>query len=198
MIKLVAGHRDAGGGISHTPGGRSSLWRRRAWTSHCSIVGSSSSVVEPSRWWTYAALMHVIITFISWRWHMTSSGPHALTGARKSCLFLFSLLFFFSFNCRTVQGCWWEALRVINTPSTCTSTPSGCSSSSLPPPPSIKVNKGLQQRANEHGPLSRDACLCCLPPRTPLVYLGCQVKGRLGEGETFFCCCCLIRPFWFL
>ncbi|MEQ2163845.1 hypothetical protein GOODEAATRI_000173, partial [Goodea atripinnis] len=30
------------------------------------------------------------------------------------------------------------------------------------------------QRANEHGPLSRDACLCCLPPRTQLVYLGCQ------------------------
>lgn len=54
------------------------------------------------------------------------------------------------------------------------------------PPPSIKVNKGFQQRANEHGPLSRDACLCCLPPRTLLVYLGCQVKGRLREGETFF------------
>lgn len=55
----------------------------------------------------------------------------------------------------------------------------------FPPPPSIKVNKGFQQRANEHGPLSRDACLCCLPPRTLLVYLGCQVKGRLREGETF-------------
>lgn len=56
----------------------------------------------------------------------------------------------------------------------------------FPPPPSIKVNKCFQQRANEHGPLSRDACLCCLPPRTLLVYLGCQVKGRLREGETFF------------
>lgn len=65
-------------------------------------------------------------------------------------------------------------------------TTSASFSSSLPPPLSIKVNKGFQQRANEHGPLSGDAYLCCLPPRTLLVYLGCQVKGRLREGETFF------------
>lgn len=70
-----------------------------------------------------------------------------------------------------------------HTPSTIFST---LSPPSVSPPPHIKVNKGFQQRANEHGPLSRDACLCCLPPRTRLVYLGCQVKGRLREGETFF------------
>lgn len=75
-------------------GDTGAVWCRRASTSLCNIAGRSSSATEPSRWWTYAALMHVIITFISWRWHMTSSGPRALWGARKkkkkkATLFLF-------------------------------------------------------------------------------------------------------------
>lgn len=105
-----------------------------------------------------------------------------------------AVFFFFFFYSGVVQGCWWEVLWVITIPPYAPSSTN--SSSILPlflPPLSIKVNKGFQQRANEHGPLSRDACLCCLPPRTLLVYLGCQVKGRLREGETFFFFF-LIRP----
>lgn len=110
---------------------------------------------------------------------MTSSGPCALWGPeRVACFFFFFLL---QHGSRLLMG----GVVSNKPPLTHTHTPSGYSSS-LPPPPSIKVNKGFQQRANEHGPLSRDACLCCLPPRTLLVYLGCQVKGRFGEGETFF------------
>lgn len=177
--------------VFHTRLGTLVLWYGRASASLCSIVGSSSSAVEPSRWWTYAALMHVIITFISWRWHMTSSGRRALWGPeRVVCFFFFFLL---QHDSRLLMG---GVVSNHNTspplsplhPHTHTHTfrlllllkPPP-----FPPPPSIKVNKGFQQRANEHGPLSRDACLCCLPPRTLLVYLGCQVKGRLREGETF-------------
>ena len=125
---------------------------------------------------------------------MTSSGPRALWGPERAVCFLFLPFFFLFFfilqhSSRLLMG------GIVNNHTrthkhTHRHTPSaGYSSSSLPPfppPPSIKVNKGFQQRANEHGPLSRDACLCCLPPRTLLVYLGCQVKGRLREGETFF------------
>lgn len=52
-------------------------------------AGGGSSTVESNRWWTYAALMHAIITFISWRWHVTSSGSQAVTEAG-------SIAFFFS------------------------------------------------------------------------------------------------------
>lgn len=172
---------------------RGTLWYRRASTPLCSIVGSSSSVVEPSRWWTYAALMHAIITFISWRWHVTSSGPCALWGPERFVCFFF----FFSL----LRGSRLSMGGIVSNhkASACTHTHTRTHTHRLhleppplSPPPSIKVNKGFQQRANEHGPLSRDACLCCLPPRTLLVYLGCQVKGRLREGETFFFF--LIRP----
>lgn len=52
------------------------------------LSGGSSSTVEPSRWWTYAALMHAIITFISWRWHVTSSGLRAIMEAGSVAFFL--------------------------------------------------------------------------------------------------------------
>lgn len=81
LIKLMAGHQDAGGGISRAS---ASLVRHLGQGG-----GGGSSTVESNRWWTYAALMHAIITFISWRWHVTSSGSQAVTEAG-------SIAFFFS------------------------------------------------------------------------------------------------------
>lgn len=78
LIKLMAGHQDAGGGISRAS---ASLVRH--------LGRGGSSTVEPSRWWTYAALMHAIITFISWRWHVTSSGLQAVTEAGSIAFFFF-------------------------------------------------------------------------------------------------------------
>lgn len=79
LIKLMASHQDAGGGISRAS---ASLVRHLG-------RGGGSSTVEPSRWWTYAALMHAIITFISWRWHVTSSGLQAVTEAGSIAFFFF-------------------------------------------------------------------------------------------------------------
>lgn len=82
LIKLMASHQDAGGGISRAS---ASLVRHLGQGGG----GGGSSTVESNRWWTYAALMHAIITFISWRWHVTSSGSQAVTEAG-------SIAFFFS------------------------------------------------------------------------------------------------------
>lgn len=79
LIKLMAGHQDAGGGISRTSSPL--VWYLRG-------GGGGSSTVEPSRWWTYAAPMHGIITFISWRWHVTSSGWRAIMEAGSVAFFL--------------------------------------------------------------------------------------------------------------
>lgn len=49
----------------HTHLGRTHTDVLRFLSLPAALWGSSSSVVEPSRWGTYAALMHVIITFIS-------------------------------------------------------------------------------------------------------------------------------------
>lgn len=182
MIKLPAGRLNVGCGPP-----RDAVPQMRFPSSRKGgAVCSSSSMVELSRWWTYAALLHVIITFISWRWHMTSSGPRTIQDPERIVCFL--LLSSLQQGSRLFLG----GIVITQYVSPPMHTPYSNHSALSPPPPpcsplsNIKVNKGFQQWANEHRPVSRDACLCCLPPRTLLVYLGCQVKGRLREGETFF------------
>lgn len=78
---------------------------------------------------------------------MTSAAP-----PERSRRFTFSSLFIAT-PFKVVDGCVKNTLPNTHT--------------HLPNPPSVKVNKGSQLRTNEQGPLRRDACLRCLPPRTP-------------------------------
>lgn len=196
MIKLAASHRDAGGELWRASRDTrwcwdadvprllsAALWRAApAWRNRAdgermrrSCMPSSPSLAEGDIW-------HHLAHVHYW-------------GQKSVVCFLF--FFLLQHGSRLLMGGIVSDLTPPSTRSPAlrhTHTPSRYSSWSLSPSPSIKANKGFQQWANEHGPLSRDACLCCLPPRTPLVYLGCQVKGRLREGETFLF---LIRTFWF-
>lgn len=56
----------------------------------------------------------------------------------------------------------------------------------LPNPAGVKVNKGSQLRTNEQGPQEGRVFAPPSSEDPPLVYLSCQVKGSLGEGETLF------------
>lgn len=187
MIKLVASHRDAGG----------ELWRasrdtRWCWDTDVPRLLSTALWRAAPVWWNRADGERMRRSCMPSSpslaegdiWHHLAHVHY--WGQKKCCLFPF--LLFIAAWFKVVDGRYCEWFNSPPSPIACsqTHTPSRYSSWSLSPSPSIKVNRGFQQWANEHGPLSRDACLCCLPPRTPLVYLGCQVKGRLREGETFF------------